>query len=35
MHPEGTLRALRILNKFQLGDKKLTVKVSLKYYANV
>ena len=25
--PEGTLRALRILNDFQIGEKKLVVKV--------
>lgn len=25
--PEDTLRALRVLNDFQLGDKKLIVKV--------
>lgn len=25
--PEDTLRALRVLNEFQLGDKKLIVKV--------
>uniref|UniRef100_A0A1I7YD68 PWI domain-containing protein n=1 Tax=Steinernema glaseri TaxID=37863 RepID=A0A1I7YD68_9BILA len=26
-HPDGTLRALRVLNDFQLGNKKLVVKV--------
>ncbi|TKR57448.1 hypothetical protein L596_030713 [Steinernema carpocapsae] len=26
-HPDGTLRALRVLNEFQLGNKKLVVKV--------
>lgn len=26
-HPEGTMRALRVLNDYPLGDKKLVVKV--------